>query len=185
MPDRRQIIIDRFARWAAASAARQGSKVRGRKWYHAIDNIDFTPLLRNKRISREEFDRWHRREVKKLDKTTGSGIGWAAKILDMVTKVKVYLASLGPPELTELIHPPIDNFLIDAVKDKYRGCADIVKLCSIGKPISSLKRYEDYLRVIDGLRIVADKEGCSLFEVECFWEDAPRTPRRTTIQLLG
>ncbi len=36
----------------------------------------------------------------------------------------------------------------------------------MGKPIKSIKTYDEYLQVIEGLKIVADLRHCSLFEVE-------------------
>ena len=175
--DTRQIIVHRFSRWAAASAARQGANIRGRTWYDRIDKIDRTFIFAERCPSEAEFATWHRQEVEKLthDHTgkVDEAIGWAAKILNMVTKVEVYLSGLGHPGLAKLIHPPIDNTLIKAIIDEYcRGknggerSREIRELCSIGKPINSIKTYAQYLQVIKGLRIVADLRECTLFEVE-------------------
>jgi len=118
--DARETIIHNFARWAAASSARQGSKIRGRDWYEPIDKIrnDLDALLSNKRPSKDKFAKWHETVVEKLRDDTREAVGWAAKILNMVTKVEIYLAGLGHPELKRLIHPPIDNILIDVVIQK-------------------------------------------------------------------
>ena len=40
-----------------------------------------------------------------------------------------------------------------------------------------MKSHEDYLQVIDGLRMVARREECSLFEVERLWDDKLRGAR--------
>jgi hypothetical protein len=170
----RQTIVHNFARWAAASSARQGASVRGRTWYERIDLIDRKTIFATRCPSEEEFAQWHQREVKKLTRgRTGKveTIGWAAKILNMVMKVEVYLAGSGHPGLAKLIHPPIDNTVINAVIREYCKSGDersreIRKFCSMGKPINSIKDYSQYDQVIKGLRIVADLRGCSLFEVE-------------------
>jgi hypothetical protein len=173
--DTRRIIIHNFARWAAASSARQGSKVRGRKWYDAINRIDFETLFSDECASPEGFGKWHAAEVGTLCRRTGEVVGWAAKILNMVTKVEVYIAELGPPSLKALIHPPIDNMLINAVINEYGRkdsgeSREIKTACLKGKPINSITTYARYLQVIEGLRIVADLRGCSLFELESLWD---------------
>jgi hypothetical protein len=172
----RQKIVSTFARWAAASATRQGAKVRGRDWYPAISEIDMETLLSFEPPSQESFAKWHQREVEKLKDRSGDCIGWAAKVLNMVTKVEVYLTHPERRDLAELIHPPIDNTLINAVISKYcpkggdETSREIRKLCSLGKPINSVKTYSQYSDVIKGLRIVADLRNCSLFEVESFFD---------------
>jgi len=77
----------------------------------------------------------------------------------MVTKVEVYLSGLGHPGLTKLIHSPIDNTLIKAIIDEYcrekTGARAVEKtrgLCSIGKPMNSIKTYAQYLQVIKRFR---------------------------------
>jgi len=173
----REEIIYRFACWAAASAARQGSKMRGRSWYKPINKIrgNLKELLSDAKPSPQKFATWHQVVVKKLCDDTGETVGWAAKILNMLTKVEVYLSGLGHPELKDLIHPPIDNGLIDAVVERcHKGYWDddnetIKRLCSKGKPINSIKKYAQYMEVIKGLQLVANCMQCSLFEVERLW----------------
>ena len=174
---RRKIILD-FARWAAASAARQGADVRGRKLYPGIDEIDMDTLTVTTKDAwtEKEFQAWHKFQVEKLAEKTGLPVGWAAKILSMVTKVRIYMAREGDSSLLELIHPPIDNKLIDAIRSRYPLKSEsrnpnfkLRELCDQGKPIDGLKTYEQYARVIEGLRMVAEREGCILFEVESLW----------------
>ncbi len=175
MDHTREVIVHNFSRWAAASAARQGASVRGRAWYKHIDAIDRKSLFLKCR-SEDDFGKWHESEVKKLSHSTGEVIGWSAKILNMVTKVEVYLAGLGHSGFKPLIHPPIDNRLINAV---ILGCRErcwgersqeVKELCSKGKPINGIVSYKEYLRVIEGLRIVAKLKGWPLFEVESLWD---------------
>ncbi len=169
--DTRETIVRKFARWAAASATREGASVRGHQWDKHIDTIDVKTLFSLKRPS--EFADWHEQEVMKLSCASRECIGWAAKVLNMVTKVEVYLARPERRDLAKLIHPPIDNTLIDAVIREYcpregggEKSGEIRKLCSKGKPIKSVETYSQYLQVIEGLRIVAGLRKCSLFEVE-------------------
>jgi hypothetical protein len=94
----RQIIAHSFSRWAAASAARQGSSVRGCAWYERIDAIDRKIIFAKRCPTEAEFATWHQDEVEKLTCYTGKvdvAIGWAAKILNMVTKVEVYFRAQG------------------------------------------------------------------------------------------
>jgi hypothetical protein len=180
MDDRRLLIIQTFARWAAASAARQGSPVRGRAWYEHIDHVRIKDLLSDKSPTAEGFARWHRAEVERLGRNAHVPIGWAAKIVNMLTKVHVYVAGRGAPQLRGLIHPPIDNFLVNAILKKFSArtqaeCPnrhEIVRLCSMGKPIGSVTTYRHYLKVIEGLTMVAESEGWTLFETESLWDDA-------------
>jgi hypothetical protein len=180
MDDRRLVIVQKFARWAAASAARQGSPVRGRAWYAHIDQVHIKDLLSDKSPTADSFARWHRAEVERLGGNARVPIGWAAKIVNMLTKVHVYVAGSGAPELRGLIHPPIDNFLVNAILKRYSAgkqteCTnrdEIVQLCSMGKPIRSVTTYGRYLKVIEGLKMVAEFEGWTLFETESLWDDA-------------
>jgi hypothetical protein len=178
MVERRQKIISDFTRWAATSAARQGVDLRGRRWYEHIDAIDLTSLFSlPPPLSGDSFDEWHEREVVKLARTTGVPIGWSAKIVNMVTKIRVYIAREGDSSLLALIHPPIDNQLIEAIKDFFPLKNSSVRsdnvalrnLCDLGKPTSGVSTYAEYKSVVRGLQMVADRIGCSLFEVESLW----------------
>ena len=110
----RPTIISQFARWVAMSSARQAPSLRGHKWYPFIDNIDLDGLLREEKITPDAFAEWHEQQVTNLHMDTGVPIGWAAKIVNMLLKVRVYLAGQGSEELRKLIHPPVDNQLLIA-----------------------------------------------------------------------
>ena len=114
--------------------------------------------------------------MEKLALTAGVQIGWAAKMVNMLLKVRVFIAREGDPSLPNLIHPPIDNLLIDAIRRAFPSTGlkaelrkQIVGLCSTGKPISGITTYEQYLKVIEGLRMAARARMCSLFEIEALW----------------
>ncbi len=171
MDNRRSKIIREFAKWVAMSSARQGSEVRGRKLYPYIEDVDLNNLI-GARDPSEPFADWHRREVEGIAKRAKVSIGWAAKIINMLTKVWVYIAFDGNPSLRAEIHPPIDNQLIEAIKRKYpaRRYPQLQDLYDLAKPIVGIKEYADYCRVIEGLRRVAKLERCTLFEVEALWK---------------
>ncbi len=85
----------------------------------------------------------------------------------------------GHSSLRELIHPPIDNVLVDAIRKKYSKKRlqnrELRTLCDRGKPIKSMATYEQYLDVVRGLKMVAEREGWTLLEVESLWrpQDEP------------
>jgi|SRR5215471_9115376 len=119
--DRRTKIIHDFTRWAAASAARQGAELRGRKLYPYIDGIDRDALLhmRPPDLTDATFERWYRAQVETLANASGLSVGWAAKIVNMTTKIEVYISGGGDPLLKSWIHPPIDKGLVDGISRAY------------------------------------------------------------------
>lgn len=86
---------------------------------------------------------------------------------------------MGSTALLGLIHPPIDNFLVNTILRNYsarteaecKNRGEILRLCSMGKPIKSVTSYERYLDVIAGLKMIAESEGWTLFETESLWDD--------------
>jgi hypothetical protein len=177
MKERKERIIVRFACWAAASAARQGCDLKGRKWYEHLGRVDLASLFALPApVSPAAFSTWHQREVEGLAAATGVPIGWAAKMVNMLTKVHVYIACRGDASLHALIHPPVDNLLVDAVKDEFplegserAANTEIRELCSLGKPISGVTSYGQYLEVIRGLTLASQRLGCTIFELEELW----------------
>lgn len=175
------MVIHSFARWAAASATRQGCPVRGRALYPYLDNVPLHEILSGERpIFPEEFANWHRRAVEALAiQPPGNpiGIGWAAKLVNLILKVRVYIGSEGRDGLRKCLHPPIDNQLIQAIRQKYplqgpEGGINIVLRDKIDRFISivGIDSYDTYLEIIDGLREVARRENCAeLCEVESLW----------------
>lgn len=116
----RERIIIEFAMWAATSATKLGCPVRGGAWYPHLRKVNLADLFElTAPVSSERFSIWHRREVEALASRAGVPVGWAAKLLNMLTKVSVYIARYGDSSLQDLIHPPIDNRLVDAVHREF------------------------------------------------------------------
>ncbi len=172
MPPRDKIVID-FAEWTALSAARSGSD-------HPKSRDDLYPLLRlpdydailvGGQIAQREFDDWHKRNTLRLRaENVGLPIGWAAKLLNVYLKTRVYLAGQGRPGLIEHIHPPIDNGLRQGIKDEYGNDPEIWDKVRKMKPIKDITDYEVYSSIIDGCRLVARRRGILLIEVEELWK---------------
>jgi hypothetical protein len=121
----RRIIVGRFALWAAMSAARQGCDLRGRKWYEHLARVQLANLMAAASVTRSSFREWHEREVQKLAFGAGVPIGWAAKMVNMLTKVHIYIAGRGDASLLAVIHPPIDNNLMAAIRRRFdETCQD-------------------------------------------------------------
>jgi hypothetical protein len=169
----RKKIIGEFSYWVAVSAARQGIPVRGRKLYPFLRGVDLASLLDPEHSwSDKDFAQWHHAQVLRLTDAAGINIGWSAKLINMLLKTSVYIAGEGHPSLAALIHPPIDNLLIQQICRRYASDplnADLIRLCKTGVPISSIITYEHYRLVVGGLSQVARRENCSLFEVESLW----------------
>jgi hypothetical protein len=172
--ERRLKISRDFSLWVAMSAGRQGITVRGRQLYPHLRKIDLSSVLNAaESITPVEFSNWHKTSVEDLARSLDLPAGWAAKLINMILKVRVYVGREGPSALLGLLHPPIDNRLVDEILERYpKRNADhleLRRLCELGKPIKRMKTYDDYLNVIRGVRMVADREGCTLFEVESLW----------------
>lgn len=175
----RERIIIEFAMWAATSATKLGCPVRGGAWYPHLRKVNLADLFElTAPVSSERFSIWHRREVEALASRAGVPVGWAAKLPNMLTKVSVYIARYGDSSLQDLIHPPIDNRLVDAVHREFpiKGPSaqpsnhQIRIRCGRGKPILGVVSYEQYLEVIQGFRFVAERLNCTLFETEQLWK---------------
>lgn len=174
----RSKIVDDFARWTALSALRAGAghpKSRA-DVYEALKVVTFNSLCDDSRstIEEPEFARWHRANVEKLD-AHGFCVGWAAKLINVYLKTRVYLAGDGRPGLPSLIHPPIDAGLWAGIKRRFPREA---RLNALMHPhdgtkkittISGIMRYDHYLRIIEGCRWIAQDQECRLIEVEQFW----------------
>jgi hypothetical protein len=156
------------------SAARQGIHFRGRKLYPYLEKIPINDLLgKEGPTSETEFSTWHKGASERLAESIQVEVGWSAKLINIILKVRVYIGSEGDHSLLALIHPPVDNRLIDGVCRQFSKSnpenAALRQLCKLGKPIKSMITYTDYVKVISGLRLVSARIGCTLFEVESLW----------------
>jgi hypothetical protein len=174
----RKTIIAEFALWAAVSAAKQGCKLKGNKWYPHLRLVNLDDLFELPApVSPESFTCWHHREVEDLAKRADVAVGWAAKLVNMLTKTNVYIAGQGDRSLLRVIHPPIDNRLVIAVQRKFplkgrdrHSNQEIRRLCALGKPIGGVASYEQYLEVIRGFQFAAERFNWTLFETERLWQ---------------
>lgn len=156
------------------SAARQGCPVRGRKLYPFLRSVDLAPVLDQGRVwTSGEFEGWHESQAVGLAASAGIPIGWSAKLINMLLKTRVYAGGEGDASLKAVIHPPVDNALVGEIRRRYpsrdAANAELRRLCDRGVPISGIASYDQYRDVIKGLRLVAARENCTLFEAESLW----------------
>ncbi len=168
----RDKIVKDFAEWTAMSAARSGPnhpKSRG-EVYLLLRLPDYDTILSGDSITSNEFNDWHRRNTLRMNsENTNLQIGWAAKLLNVYLKTRVYLAGQGRQRLIEFIHPPIDNGLLTGIKRSYGNDPEIWDKARHIKPISGITDYDLYSSIIDGCRLIARKRGILLIEVEELW----------------
>lgn len=169
---KRKKIVHDFAKWAALSALRSGSPLkRAERVYNLIENHADRPVLFDltRAIDETEFDRWHEKTIldfvaaepalKKMNQ-----VGWAAKIVNVYLKTRVYLASEGRKGLVSVIHPPIDYGLQQGLKKEFPDRPWKTKR------IKEFRSYQDdYLPFIKDCRSLAKGEGCLLIELEAYW----------------
>src|SRR5262245_13447864 len=96
---KRKKIVHDFAKWAALSALRSGSPLkRAERVYDLIENYAEWPVLFDtaRAIDETEFDQWHEKTVRAFCKVeTNLPVGWAAKIINVYLKTRVYLSGEG------------------------------------------------------------------------------------------
>jgi hypothetical protein len=169
----RETIVKVFAKWAAVSASRRGDVRKGEELYPLLEDCYFDELFNdNISISEDEFKNWHRKITKKMTDTTKNlSIGWAAKLINVYLKTRVYIAGEGRPNLKECIHPPIDGILWKKIKETYRDDPSISDKLDIFTTINAISDYEeDYEPIIDVFRIITNKRHISLIEVDELWD---------------
>jgi len=172
MTPREKIVRD-FAEWTALSAARSG---RGHpkskeEIYRLLRLPDYNTIFVGGSITAREFDDWHQKNTLRLNSEhEGLPIGWAAKLLNVYLKTRVYLAGQGRPGLVEHIHPPIDDGLWRGIKEQYRSDMEILEKTRGMTPIKDITDYATYSKVIGGCRLIAQKRHILLIEVEELWK---------------
>ena len=196
----RDKIVHDFAKWTAARATRGISNERA---YSVLDATDFGPVLREGSgpITRTQFNCWHRIEIEKLDYLHSNiELGWIAKLVNIYLKTRCYVGQDGRVGIGEVIHPPIDNFLIKGLKRIARSSTtwDYHIVDGSGRPsreslrranekrntaregldsftaIKNITTYDQYQKIIRACEAIANLEKCSLLEVEQFWEGVSR-----------
>jgi hypothetical protein len=165
---KRTKIVHDFAKWTALSALRSGSPLkRAERVYALIENHADLPVLFDtiRAINKTEFDRWHEKTVLGICQAEPVlPVGWAAKIVNVYLKTRVYLAREGREGLMSVIHPPIDNGLQLGLQKEFPNRPWKIKRI---KDICSYQ--DDYLPFIQDCRSLAKKEGCLPIELEFYW----------------
>ena len=170
-------IADTFGRWAAQSSMRTWSQ---ENVDYALSQLDFAPLFDTelRRIERESFEQWLVGAIVgtqklKMEDNEGNAkgsmpLGWVAKMIGMYLKTTCYLAGFGRENLDNVIHPPIDNRLVQNLRREFRGSPQLVQGLRAFESIRGLN-VESYYACIGSCRRIADERACKLVEVEQFW----------------
>jgi hypothetical protein len=171
--DHKRSIIHTFSEWTAFSSTRSGCSLKARRDVYPLIRIpDYAFVLDGqKSIDPREFVNWHEKYINKIVKLRPQlTVGWASKLINIYLKCMVYGAGYGRPGLKDCIHPPIDGGLWKGIKESYRERPDILAKTHSKKYINNIETYADYTTTIDGLRMIAEIENCTLFEVEHHWK---------------
>jgi hypothetical protein len=97
----REKIINDFSEWTAFSATRSGCPVKSRDAvYPLIRTPKYSSILDGNEILPAEFDDWHQESTLAICAAEPLfTVGWAAKLINIYLKTKVYLAGAGRPGL--------------------------------------------------------------------------------------
>jgi hypothetical protein len=168
---KRTKIVHDFAKWTALSALRSSSPLKsGKQVYALIENhADLAALFApDPAIDETEFDRWHEETVSAFcEAEPGLPVGWAAKIINVYLKTRVYIAGEGREGLVMAIHPPIDTSLQQELKRSFPD-RPWRKLT-----ITGIRSYQDdYMPFVKECRSLAQEVGCLPIEIEWYWQGA-------------
>jgi len=176
--DLRTGIVTTFAGWTALSALRSCSPVKSKdRIYPLLRLAGFDALLGVPagEMTADQFDKWHASAIKRLCRADDDlCVGWAAKLLNVYLKAAAYVGRLGPPELIEFIHPPIDGGLWTGLEGPLARRPAIRARTHGVRRIKQITTYPQYLDIIDGCLELARELGCRLIEVEQFWQGAEK-----------
>jgi hypothetical protein len=157
----RKEIIRQFAYWTVVSALRSGSKIKSReKIIRLLKVINLGELL--KVTSQEQYDSWHTIQTKNIVNKSEKilSYGWAAKIVNVYLKTLVYISSDFYQNVKPFLHPPVDGILLRS-------------LIKEGKNITRMPLFkieeEEYFKLINEMKIIMEKEGLCLLEIEKYW----------------
>lgn len=165
----RDIILHNFALWTASSATRSFSRERVCR---ALSALDFDCVLSEDEepINKQGFDCWHEAQVDRIrELDEGFSVGWAAKIINVYLKTQCYVGGRGRPQLLKVIHPPIDGILVKRLRCE---CREMFKAPEFPSnfTIKGITTYDCYKRMIRSCRCFANRRGCTLLELEQYWE---------------
>ena len=170
----REALVTDFARWVASCSVRSNAPVRARKdIYTALDVVDFETLFDRYLggIRPVEFAAWHKSAISAMRNVQPRlNVGWAAKILNEYLKTRCYVGGFGRDGLADAIHPPIDNGLINGLKENFGQRPDLKTRLDSLVDMNRLDTYSQYDALIQICRLAAKLSNCSLLESEQFWE---------------
>jgi hypothetical protein len=173
MTDVRQAIIATYAERTAMSALRSGAPIKSRRdVYTALRVIDFAVLFADSLgpINRTTFNGWHEEAVQRLiEREPRLTVGWAAKIVNVYLKIRVYIGAQGRRHLKEMIHPPIDAGQWLGLERRFGDRPDYLERTNCVSRIKDIADYACYRRIIDDCRAAAKALDCELIEVEQLW----------------
>jgi hypothetical protein len=174
----REKIIRDFAEWTAFSATRSGCPIKSRNDVYPLIRVPkYEEILYGDIINFKEFEKWHKINTKAICYADNRlPVGWATKLINIYLKTLVYLAREGRDSLIEYIHPPIDNGLWNGIKQEYQDERTIIEKTHIVSRIKDITNYEIYDKIIGGCRLIAQKRGCFLIEVEELWQGTITEP---------
>lgn len=174
MADLRRSIVTTFAGWTALSAVRSGCPIKSReRVYRLLPLAEFDRPLDAVpgSLTDDAFADWHAAAVERLRSAEPIlCVGWAAKLVNVYLKTAAYVGGLGPKELIEFLHPPIDGGLWVGV-EKVLADRPAIRARTHGVTrIKEIRTYTQYLDIVAGFRELAHAIGCRLIEVEQFWK---------------
>ncbi len=160
---RREIILE-YSKWCVLSALRSGAPVKSRKsLFPIIEAIHFDTVLNGEHIiSESDFNKWHKKECISVAKKLGNEqlIGWSTKIINIYLKTACYIGGLGRKGLIELIHPALDWYLSDALKE-YKILIPRIK---------EIRSYDQYKEIIKSVKNLTDSKKILIIEIEKEWK---------------
>ena len=169
----RKAIVNAYAEWTAFSATRSGAPIKSRgDVYPLIRRPNYEILFIGAAITRDEFSQWHKESTEDIAQNSVLQVGWAAKLINVYLKTRVYIGNEGRVNLYSYIHPPLDNGLwggIEQYCDK-NELEDIKSKTTAVRKIKDIDTYEKYVAIINGCRQLASHMKCELIEVEQLWQ---------------
>lgn len=171
----REKVIRNYAAWTATAALRSGKHIKdGFSLQNALEEV---VVLADIPSTQTEFDLWHERVVPMLQKkvlelrSTNDekefSVGWSAKLLNVYLKTLYYVGDLEPSDIRKVIHPPIDNILVDSIIEEYG-----VSIWSYENKftIQGIEKYDVYSEMIKRLKQIANKSNLeNLIDIEHVW----------------
>ena len=138
-----------------------------------LEAVDFDVLFDREQgaISLDDFFTWNHKAVNiLLEREPILKYGWAAKMIAVYLKTTCYLAGFGRDGLDEVVHPPLDNELRNALAKREWVTPGLKMELKKAAGISIVDiKAEVYLLIIVMCIEAARELDCKLIELEQFW----------------